>query len=67
MGTSKNLLCGSIVALHQRYAIRYPASRMRNCRHGTRSVAYQTDMSPSLRAVRLALAPLATIFRGAQA
>jgi len=32
--------------------------------HGTRFRAYLADMSWSLRSVRLALEPLATIFRG---
>jgi hypothetical protein len=31
---------------------------------GTRSIAYLIDMSQSLRSVRLALNPLATVFRG---
>jgi cytochrome c553 len=31
---------------------------------GTRSIAYRIDMSQSLRSVRLALKPLATVFRG---
>jgi hypothetical protein len=32
---------------------------------GARSLAYLLDMSRSLRSVRLALVPLATVFRGA--
>jgi len=33
---------------------------------GARCLAYPLDMSRSLRSVRLALGPLATVFRGAQ-